>query len=103
MKISEFISGVGRPISFFPALARCFGREESLFLCYLITWKKDTESWVFRTLQEIETDTSLSPREQRRIRANLCDCGLLEVKKDPETSRLFYKLDEDLLHKKWLE
>jgi hypothetical protein len=50
-RVGELLQQVGRPVSFFPELARAVGGTgPGLFLCQLIYWDgkgKDPEGWIY--------------------------------------------------------
>lgn len=80
MKLSEFIEGAGRPVAYYPRLARIFGGvKQAVLLCQLIYWvgKSDREV-IHKTAEEIEEETGLTYEEQKVARAYLKKIGVLK-------------------------
>ena len=107
MKLSEFISDVGRPIAYYPKLARIIGGVKStVFLCQLFYWRgkgSDPEGWIYKTRDEWEDETGLSHEEQNGARRKLKALKLLEEKHDRLHHRLYYRIAADILDQLWQE
>ncbi len=73
-----------RPIAFIPNLARELGGiEEALYYQQLHYWgdKGDREDgFIYKTVEQLEEETTLTRRQQDRVRAKLVKMGWLEVK-----------------------
>lgn len=98
MRPSESLRLAGRPIAYFPQLAKPLGGVNAAVLfSHFFYWcdKTDNPLGVYRTAEEIETETGLSVQEQRTARAKLRERGiLLETQKRIE-HRIYYRLDLD--------
>ena len=98
MKPSELLSIIGKPIAYYPQLAKPLGGvNASLLFGHFFYWndKGRSELGVYRTADEIEVETGLSRDEQRTARRKLRERGvLIETEKRIE-HRIYYKLDLD--------
>lgn len=74
-----------RPIAFYPFLARELGDIESAIYYQQILYWSDKGSredgYIYKTVKEIEEETTLTKKQQSRIRKKLIKLGWLEVKK----------------------
>src|SRR5690625_658187 len=91
------IRSIGRPVAFFPALAKYVGGvNAAILLGQLMYWDERTDEnglGVYKTTQEWEIETGLSYREQRTARAKLKEKGLLEETYQRLNHRMYYKLN----------
>ncbi len=98
MKPSELLRIIGKPIAYYPQLAKPLGGvNASLLFGHFLYWndKGRSELGVYRTADEIEVETGLSRDEQRTARRKLRERGvLIETEKRIE-HRIYYKLDLD--------
>ena len=98
MKPSELLRIIGKPIAYYPQLAKPLGGvNASLLFGHFFYWndKGRSELGVYRTADEIEVETGLSRDEQRTARRKLRERGvLIETEKRIE-HRIYYKLDLD--------
>lgn len=98
MKPSELLRIIGKPIAYYPQLAKPLGGvNASLLFGHFFYWKDkgSSELGVYRTADEIEVETGLSRDEQRTARRKLRERGvLIETEKRIE-HRIYYKLDLD--------
>mgnify|MGYP000750531749 FL=1 len=98
MKPSELLRIIGKPIAYYPQLAKPLGGvNASLLFGHFFYWndKGRSELGVYRTADEIEVETGLSRDEQRTARRKLRELGvLIETEKRIE-HRIYYKLDLD--------
>ena len=96
MKPSELLRIIGKPIAYYPQLAKPLGGvNASLLFGHFFYWndKGCSELGVYRTADEIEVETGLSRDEQRTARRKLRERGvLIETEKRIE-HRIYYKLD----------
>ena len=96
MKSSELLHIIGKPIAYYPQLAKPLGGvNASILFSHFFYWndKGCSELGIYRTAEEIEQETGLSVQEQRTARAKLRKCGvLIETEKRIE-HRIYYKLD----------
>lgn len=99
MKPSDIFKSVGRPIAYYPRLAKvCGGVSASVLVCQFMYWTdktKDADGWIYKTQAEIEDETGLTPKEQRHARTQLA--GMLEAKYDRLNHRQYYRVNTDLL------
>ena len=102
MKPSELLRIIGKPIAYYPQLAKPLGGvNASLLFGHFFYWndKGRSELGVYRTADEIEVETGLSRDEQRTARRKLRERGvLIETEKRIE-HRIYYKLDLDRFDK----
>lgn len=96
MKPSDIIRGFGRPVAYYPELAKHLGGVSSTVLfCQMTYWmdKITSELGVHKSSDEIETETGLSYEEQRTARKKLTRLGvLIETNKRLE-HRIYFKVD----------
>ena len=96
MRPSESLKVAGRPIAYYPKLAKPLGGVNAAILFgHFFYWHDKTENplGVYRTAEEIEEETGLSVQEQRTARSKLRERGvLIETEKRIE-HRIYYKLD----------
>ena len=98
MRPSESLKIAGKPIAYYPQLAKPLGGvNASILFSHFFYWHDKTqhELGVYRTAEEIELETGLSVQEQRTARNKLKERGvLIETEKRIE-HRIYYKLDLD--------
>lgn len=74
-----------KPIAFHPQLARILGGiEEAIFIQQLNYWMDKTkrkDGFVYKTQKEFEKETTLSRRQQERIRKKFLSKNIIETKK----------------------
>jgi len=103
-ELAQAIKILGRPIAFYPSIARVFGIKESLFFCQLIYWtprgRNDKgDGWIYKSAEEMECETGLTYKEQQGIRDSLCSVGMLEEKYDRPTHRLYFRINLQCLNR----
>jgi len=87
-----------QPFHYNVTFARLFGITEAILLAYLINWSgENNDGWVYRTQEEIEADTALSPYQQRRARQKLASAGVVEEKRQGVPARNYYRVNTDKL------
>lgn len=100
MRPSSLLHAIGRPIAFNPGLVPVFGSVNSvLFFGQIYFWMNHTQNplGVYKSADEILTETGLSYREQATARAKLVDLGvLIETHKRLE-HRIYFRIDVDAL------
>lgn len=104
MKLSDFIQDIGRPIAYYPALARLLGVKAAIFLGQLIYWtgrEASSDGWIFKTTSDIEEETGLSRKEQSHARKRLKELGILHQHYDRLHHRLLFKVDFRGLNALW--
>ena len=98
MKPSESLRVAGRPIAYYPKLAKPLGGvNASILFSHFFYWHDKTqhELGIYRTAEEIEIETGLSVQEQRTARAKLRERGVLVETEKRIEHRIYYKLDLD--------
>jgi hypothetical protein len=105
MRLSEFLTDVGAPVAYYPKLAIALDSvKAAVFLCQLIYWRgKESHSngWLYKTMEEIRSETGLSQHEQRVARKHLRRLGILHEDYERLNHRQFYRIDLDVLDKFW--
>lgn len=100
MRVADVLRELGRPIAYYPFLARYLGGvNASVLFCQIFYWqdKATSELGVHKTVDELETETGLTYEEQRAARAKLRAAGvLIETAKRIE-HRTYFRIDEDAL------
>ena len=95
--VASIIRRLEKPIILYPGLARKVGINEALFLNQLIFWTPscaDPDGWIYKSSEDIERETTLSYDQQRRVRANLVELGLIR-EEYRRTEHLMYFLVVD--------
>ena len=78
MKLSEMLRVAGKPIAYYPELAKPLGGvNASILFSHFFYWHDKTrhELGIYRTAEEIEIETGLSVQEQRTARNKLKERG----------------------------
>lgn len=105
MKLSEFITDVGRPVAYYPGLRKVTGSTNAtIFLCQFIYWtgkEAAGNGWIFKTSEEIEDETGLSYDEQRTARKQLVYEGLLEEQYKRLDHQMIFRVVLEKLDEKW--
>ncbi|MFP3564716.1 hypothetical protein [Paraburkholderia sp. SIMBA_030] len=100
MRVADVLRELGRPIAYYPFLARYLGGvNAAVFFCQIFYWqdKATSEFGVHKTVDELEEETGLSYEEQRAARTKLRAAGvLIETAKRIE-HRTYFRVDEDAL------
>lgn len=98
MSRASVIRELGRPVAFYPGLARILGIEETLFFVQLMYWGERTdnaEQWVFKSADEWESEIALTYRQQARVRDRLKEIGILKERTDRPNHRIYFRIDWD--------
>jgi hypothetical protein len=105
MKLSEFLAEIGRPVAYYPSLAKMLGSvKASIMLCQLSYWngrQTDNENWIFKTIEEMYEETGLSRNEQDNAIKALKSKGILEVKVKGLPARRYFQINQDKLEEIW--
>lgn len=105
MKLSDFLSDVGRPVAFYPSLVKAFGdRNEAIFICQMSYWRgkgEDKNGWIYKSVEEIESETSLTYKEQTNVRNGLKEKALLQEKYARSEHKLYFRVDWDKVNETW--
>nr|DAG71791.1 MAG TPA: hypothetical protein [Caudoviricetes sp.] len=100
MRVADVLRELGRPIAYYPFLAKYLGGvNAAVFFCQIFYWqdKATSEFGVHKTVDELEHETGLSYEEQRAARTKLRAAGvLIETAKRIE-HRTYFRVDEDAL------
>ena len=99
MRPSEALKLNGKPIAYFPQLAKPLGgANASILFSHFFYWndKGESELGIYRTAQEIEQETGLTVQEQRTARAKLRERGILIETEKRIEHRIYYRLDLDV-------
>lgn len=76
---------LGKPIAFYPQLARAIGGiKEAIFYQQIYFWSDKgsrSDGFIYKSKEDITTETTLTRREQDRVRKILVKSGWLEVQK----------------------
>lgn len=98
MRPSESLKIAGKPIAYYPKLAKPLGSTNaSILFSHFFYWHDKTqhELGIYRTAEEIELETGLSVQEQRTARAKLKERGILIETEKRIEHRIYYKLNLD--------
>lgn len=91
----QAIKALGRWLAFPIQLARSIGMEEAIFLLNFMFVSSDEEEWVERTSAQLEEETTLTYKQQTRVRDRLINLGLLEVRSNRVKHETFYRVIEE--------
>jgi hypothetical protein len=90
-----------KPIAFNPMFARVTGSVTSgLLLSQLFFWSdkgKDPDGWIYKTSEEIESETTLTRHEQESARRRLQQVKVCEIKVKGVPPTMHYRIDFDAL------
>ncbi|MBD1864200.1 MULTISPECIES: hypothetical protein [Trichocoleus] len=105
MKISQLLEGIGNSIQFYPDLVPITGSHNATTflgqLCYWTGKERKPDGWIYKTQEEWELETELSPKEQRVARKLLKERGLIEDRFIGIPRRLEYRLIQEALDTAW--
>lgn len=97
---SELIYQFGRPIAYYPGLVPYLGSVNAVILfCQFFYWtgKETSEFGIFKTTEEIESETGLTYEEQLTARKKLKQAGVLKETNKRLEHRIYYQIDTDRL------
>lgn len=99
MRPSDLMLDFGRPVAYYPGLVRHFGSVNAvIFFAQVFYWQdKAGPDGVYKTADEIQSETGLSYREQATARALLKSKGLLIETAKRLEHKTFYLIDLDVL------
>ena len=107
MKLSDFLFNVGRPVAFYPGLVKALGSmKQAVFVCQMAYWKDkgdDPDGWIYKTSDEIETETSLTYKEQITVRAALVEKKALEERYARTEHLMYFRVNWDVINTIWDE
>jgi len=97
MRLEELAILSERPIAFHPCLARIGGGvAEGVFLSQLLYWTgkgRNSDGWIYKTLQEWRDETVLSRREIYKARDAWKRLGVLSEKREGLPCRVYYHVN----------
>lgn len=94
----DTIRSIGRPLAYYPAMARHVGGvNAAIFLGQLLYWDERTENalGVHKTSEQWEDETGLTAKQQSLVRNSLKKLGLLIETHRRLEHRIYFKLDHD--------
>jgi hypothetical protein len=106
MRLSEALDGIGRPIAYFPRLAKFLGGVKvGVHFCQLWYWSRRAgESGEFwKSLDELCEETGLTPDEERAARKLEVEKGLVKVRYARFEHRLYFRINDELLDELFAE
>lgn len=109
MRLSESLKEIGRAVGFHPEVARFLGSiPATLLLEQLHFWhdktKPEAENWIFKSVAELQDETSLSYRQQQSARKLLRHLGIMSERRERfPYNRQFFRLNIDALDRLWGE
>ena len=100
---TQFIQTLGRPVGVYPSLAHLFNSiNAAVFLAQLIYWtpraSEDADGWVYKSADEWTRETSLSYKEQRKVRQRLIRRRVMEERHDRLAHRLYFRVNAKILN-----
>lgn len=105
MKLTEMLEDVGRPVAYYPSIAKCLGGvKQAIFVCEFAYWTgkgADPDGWIYKTQADIENETGLSDEEQLSARRSLKRQEIIEEKLTGCPAKLYYRLNKDKLNDAW--
>lgn len=96
MTRGQALRELGRPIAYYPGLARLIGVEEAIFFLQLLYWSERTQNgdgWVFKSSSEWELELAISYKQQLRVRHRLKEIGVLQEREEKLKHRVYFKID----------
>ena len=105
MKLSDFLSDVGRPVAFYPSLVKALeDRNEAIFICQMAYWRgkgDNKDDWIYKTADEIEEETSLTYKEQINVRSGLKKKKLLKERYARTEHKMYFRVGWDEVNLIW--
>ncbi|WP_193014275.1 MULTISPECIES: hypothetical protein [Gammaproteobacteria] len=96
MRASDLLLDFGRPVAYFPGLVKRLGSVNAvIFFSQIFYWqdKADSKLGVYKTSEEIESETGLSYREQLTARKHLVSRGILIETNKRLEHKIYYLID----------
>lgn len=99
MSITSAITTLGRPVAFYPAIARAFGDiNTALIVCQFMYWRgRVGDREIYKTQAEIEQETFVPAHTQRRVLKRLSDLGMVTVEKKGIPARNHFEWHWDVV------
>ena len=105
MKLTDFLSDVGRPVAYYPDLKRITGSTTAtILLCQFLYWRgkeKDPDGWLYKTSDEIEEETGLTYEEQKTARKKLKKAGLIKEHYARLDHQMKFLVDLNAINEQW--
>jgi hypothetical protein len=107
MRLSEALDGIGRPIAYFPSMAKFLGGVKcAILFCQAFYWSEradeDRQGWFWKSQQELADETGLTIEELRAARKVLAEKGILRSRYDRIHHRLYFKINKPRLDELWV-
>ncbi|MBG2785153.1 replication protein [Proteus mirabilis] len=96
MRAFDLLLDFGRPVAYFPGLVKRLGSVNAvIFFSQIFYWqdKADSKLGVYKTSEEIESETGLSYREQLTARKHLVSRGILVETNKRLEHKIYYLID----------
>lgn len=93
---AEVIKELGRPISYYPSVAKVIGVNECIFLMQLIYWTTDGrghDGWIYKSSEEWEAELGLTYKQQMKIRENLKKLQIIDEHNDRLHHKMHFKVN----------
>jgi hypothetical protein len=93
--LTDALKRLGPVVAFYPSVAKIVGIKEAIMLAQLVYWTpraRDEDGWIYKTAEEMERETSLTYREQKRVRESLRDQGLIEDRYNREEHLIYFRV-----------
>jgi hypothetical protein len=106
MKLQIFLEDAGRPVAYYPKVAKFLGSVNSaIFLCQFIYWKgkEKIENEFFKTAEEIEEETGLTYEQQKTARKILKEKGYLTEELKGIPAKIHYSFNWEKISQDWLQ
>jgi hypothetical protein len=103
MSTVKALSAIGRPVAYYPTIARAFGGNvaTAIFVCQFIYWRGVVgDRQIYKTRDEIEKETGIGHDAQRRIVTQLKKEKMLTVVKKGMPARNYYRFDWEAIDKR---
>lgn len=107
MGIANFIKDLGRPVAYYPELAKIIGVKECIFVCQLLYWLRILENGntgrkeVYKTRDELRDEIGFSFDELLTVRRRLIRMGILVERAKRLEHKMFYSINEENLNEIW--
>lgn len=96
MRSAETLLDIGPPVAYLPGLVKYLGSvNATLFFCQILYWKgKETSDLgVYKSADEVRSETGLTYREQATARKQLVECGVLFETHKRLEHRIYFRLN----------
>lgn len=96
VRASDLLLDFGRPVAYFPGLVKRLGSVNAvIFFSQIFYWqdKADSKLGIYKTSEEIESETGLSYREQLTARKHLVSRGILVETNKRLEHKIYYLID----------